>query len=56
MGSGKSSLVINLVFGAMLDPLVDIDVCVMAENVDYDAMKPRLRTLVKGDEEVTVPA
>jgi len=56
MGSGKTSLVINLLSGAMLDPLVDIDVYVMAENVDYDAMKPRLRTLVKGDEEVTVPA
>lgn len=56
MGSGKTSLVINLLCGAMLDPLVDIDVYVMADNVDYDAMRPRLRTLVKGDDEVTVPA
>lgn len=51
MGSGKSSLVIALLLGAMLDPLVDIDVFVMAYNVDYDAMKPRLRTLIKGDED-----
>lgn len=51
MGSGKTSLVINLLCGAMLDPLVDIDVYVMAFNVDYDPMKRRLRTLVKGDED-----
>ncbi|WP_343063738.1 FtsK/SpoIIIE domain-containing protein [Haloechinothrix aidingensis] len=51
MGSGKSSLVICLVLGAMLDPLVDIDVYVLAYNVDYDPMRPRLRTLVKGDED-----
>jgi S-DNA-T family DNA segregation ATPase FtsK/SpoIIIE len=51
MGSGKSSLVINLVTGAALDPLVDIDVYVMAYNVDYDPFKARLSTLVKGDED-----
>lgn len=51
MGSGKSSLVIALLLGAMLDPLVDIDVYVMAFNVDYDPMKPRLRALVKGDDD-----
>ncbi|MER5391902.1 FtsK/SpoIIIE domain-containing protein [Saccharopolyspora sp. NPDC002686] len=56
MGSGKSSLVIALLLGAMLDPLVDIDVYVMAYNVDYDAMRPRLRTLVKGDEDEHVEA
>jgi S-DNA-T family DNA segregation ATPase FtsK/SpoIIIE len=50
MGSGKSSLVICLLLGAMLDPLVDIDVHVLAYNVDYDAMRPRLNSLVKGDE------
>jgi len=54
MGSGKSTLVITLVLGAMLDPLVDIDVVVMAENADYDPMKPRLRTLVTGAGEDTV--
>lgn len=51
MGSGKSSLVLNLVTGAALDPLVDIDVYVMAYNVDYDPFKGRLSTLVKGDED-----
>jgi S-DNA-T family DNA segregation ATPase FtsK/SpoIIIE len=56
MGSGKSSLVICLLLGAMLDPLVDIDVHVLAYNVDYDPMKPRLRSLVKGDEEEHIDA
>jgi S-DNA-T family DNA segregation ATPase FtsK/SpoIIIE len=56
MGSGKTSLVINLLCGAMLDPLVDIDVYVMAFNVDYDPMRPRLRTLVKGDEDEHITA
>lgn len=56
MGSGKTSLIINLLCGAMLDPLVDIDVYVMAFNVDYDPMKPRLRTLVKGDEDEQIEA
>lgn len=51
MGSGKSSLIINLLLGAMLDPLVELDVHVMAYNTDYDALKPRLRSLVKGDED-----
>lgn len=48
MGSGKSTLVITLILGAMLDPLVEVDVIVMAENADYEPMKPRLRTLVTG--------
>ncbi|NMH96800.1 cell division protein FtsK [Pseudonocardia sp. K10HN5] len=56
MGSGKTSLVIELLCGAMLDPLVDIDVYVMAYNVDYDPMRPRLRTLIKGDEDEHVIA
>src|SRR5690606_10746845 len=56
MGSGKSSLVICLLLGAMLDPLVEIDVHVLAYNVDYDPMKPRLRSLVKGDEEEHIEA
>jgi len=50
MGSGKSSLVIALLLGAMLDPLVEIDVHVLAYNSDYDPMRPRLRSLVKGDD------
>jgi S-DNA-T family DNA segregation ATPase FtsK/SpoIIIE len=56
MGSGKSSLVVGLLLGAMLDPLVEIDVYVMAYNVDYDPMRERLRTLVKGDDDEQVEA
>jgi S-DNA-T family DNA segregation ATPase FtsK/SpoIIIE len=48
MGSGKSTLGINLVAGAMLDPLADIDVFVMAENADFEPARPRLRTLATG--------
>ncbi|HEV2640774.1 MAG TPA: zonular occludens toxin domain-containing protein [Actinocrinis sp.] len=54
MGTGKSSVTRNILLGAMLDPLVDIDVYVMAFNSDYDAMRPRLRTLVKGDDDEQV--
>ncbi|GLZ36339.1 hypothetical protein Lesp02_85260 [Lentzea sp. NBRC 105346] len=56
MGSGKSTLIITLVAGAMLDPLVDIDVFVLAQNADYDPMKPRLRTLRTGANPETVKA
>jgi S-DNA-T family DNA segregation ATPase FtsK/SpoIIIE len=56
MGSGKSSLVVALLLGAMLDRLVELEVYVMAYNVDYDPMKPRLRTLVKGDDDEQVEA
>jgi S-DNA-T family DNA segregation ATPase FtsK/SpoIIIE len=56
MGSGKTSLVLNLLLGASLDPLVDIDVYVMAYNVDYDPLRPRLRTLIKGDEDAQITA
>jgi len=56
MGSGKSSLVVALLLGAMLDRLVDIEVYVMAFNVDYDVMKPRLATLVKGDDDEQIEA
>jgi S-DNA-T family DNA segregation ATPase FtsK/SpoIIIE len=48
MGSGKSSLIITLLLGALLDPLVDADVFCMADNADYDPMEPRLRTLMTG--------
>ncbi|MDX3229397.1 FtsK/SpoIIIE domain-containing protein [Streptomyces sp. ME19-01-6] len=51
MGSGKSSLVIALLLGAILDPLVEVEAYVMAYNVDYDPLKPRMRALVKGDED-----
>ncbi|MFJ3663141.1 cell division protein FtsK [Streptomyces sp. NPDC090119] len=56
MGSGKSSLVVALLLGAMLDPLVEVDVHVLAYNIDYDPMRPRLRTLVKGDEDEHIVA
>lgn len=47
-GSGKSTMAIVLCCGSMLDPLVEIDVVVMAFNADYDAMEPRLRSLNSG--------
>lgn len=47
-GSGKSTMAIILCCGAMLDPLVEIDVVVLAFNADYDAMEPRLRSLNSG--------
>jgi DNA segregation ATPase FtsK/SpoIIIE, S-DNA-T family len=55
-GSGKSTLVITALNGAILDPLVDVDVVVMAENVDYEPMRPRLRSLVTGAGPDTVNA
>lgn len=54
MGSGKSTLIITLLLGALLDPLVIADVFVMAVNSDYDPMKPRLRTLLTGTGEEVV--
>lgn len=56
MGSGKSTLIVALLNGAALDPLVDIDVFVFAENADYDALKPCLNTFVMGDTEENVQA
>lgn len=56
MGSGKSSMFITLVAGAVLDPLVDVDVFVLAENFDYEPLKPRLRTLRTGADPGTVRA
>ncbi|WP_329276992.1 zonular occludens toxin domain-containing protein [Streptomyces sp. NBC_01451] len=50
MGSGKTSIVVSLLLGAILDPLVEAEVYVMAMNIDYDPLKPRLKTLVKGDD------
>ncbi|MFE4697170.1 cell division protein FtsK [Streptomyces sp. NPDC056738] len=56
MGSGKSSLVIALLLGAILDPLVIVEAYVMAYNTDYDPLKPRLRKLVKGDDDEDIEA
>jgi DNA segregation ATPase FtsK/SpoIIIE, S-DNA-T family len=54
MGSGKSTLAITTVSGSMLDPLATIDVVVMADNADYEPMRPRLRSLVTGPPEKPV--
>jgi S-DNA-T family DNA segregation ATPase FtsK/SpoIIIE len=56
MGSGKSTLIITLLNGAVLDPLVDVDVFVFAENADYDVLKPCLNTFSSGDTEENVEA
>lgn len=56
MGSGKTSMVIALLTGAILDPLVDIDVFVFAENADYDVLKPCLNTVSLGDTAENVTA
>lgn len=55
MGSGKSTLIITALLGAILDPLVEIDVYCMAVNADYDPLKPRLRTLFKSDDPDEIP-
>jgi S-DNA-T family DNA segregation ATPase FtsK/SpoIIIE len=56
MGSGKSSLVIALLLGAILDPLVIVEAYVMAYNTDYDPLKPRMQRLVKGDDDEDIEA
>ena len=56
MGSGKSSLILDLVAGAALDPLVDIDCFVLAENADYEPLRPRLSTLCTGPGEDVIEA
>ena len=56
MGSGKSTLIITLLLGALLDPLVEADVFVFAENADYDPLTPRLRTLTTGAEPENITA
>jgi S-DNA-T family DNA segregation ATPase FtsK/SpoIIIE len=56
MGSGKSSLVITWLLGMLLDPLVEADVFVCAENFDYEPMRPRLRQLRTGQGKATIQA
>ncbi|MEU6264853.1 zonular occludens toxin domain-containing protein [Saccharopolyspora shandongensis] len=56
MGSGKSTLVLALLAGAALDPLVDIDVFVFADNADYDPLKPLFNRFVMGDTDENVAA
>ncbi|GAB3380730.1 FUSC family protein [Amycolatopsis echigonensis] len=48
MGSGKTTMILDLLYGAILDPLVDIDVFVFAQNNDYDQLKPVLNTFSEG--------
>ncbi|MGQ0573102.1 MAG: FtsK/SpoIIIE domain-containing protein, partial [Pseudonocardia sp.] len=55
MGSGKSTLIITALCGAILDPLVEVDVYCMAVNADYDPLKPRLRTLHVSDDTDDIP-
>ncbi|WP_226360947.1 cell division protein FtsK [Pseudonocardia sp. ICBG1142] len=55
MGSGKSTLIINVLAGAILDPLVEIDIYCMAHNADYDPFKPVARTLFVSDDPDKVP-
>lgn len=54
MGSGKTTLIVDLLLGAVLDPLVDIDVFVFAENNDYDPLERCLNTFAKGDTQENV--
>ncbi|MFJ9427585.1 cell division protein FtsK [Streptomyces sp. NPDC101249] len=56
MGNGKTSLAVALLLGAVLDPLVIAEVYVMAFNVDYDPLKPRLDAFVKGDGDEEIKA
>lgn len=56
MGSGKSTLALEIGAGASLDPLVDLDVFVLAENADFEPMTPRLSTLLTGPGDEIVQA
>jgi S-DNA-T family DNA segregation ATPase FtsK/SpoIIIE len=49
MGSGKSTLLQTELAGAVLDPLVDIDVFCFAENNDYEWLRPVASTISMGD-------
>ncbi|MEV7092313.1 ATP-binding protein [Amycolatopsis sp. NPDC051045] len=56
MGSGKTTMILALLAGAALDPLVDIDVFVFADNNDFTPLEPVLSTYVKGDTPENVDA
>nr|WP_233147876.1 hypothetical protein [Pseudonocardia sp. Ae717_Ps2] len=55
MGSGKSALIITTLAGAILDPLVEIDIYCMAHNADYDPFRPIARTLHVSDDPDALP-
>lgn len=56
MGSGKSEQINNLLAGAALDPIVDIDVFCFAENNDYEWLRPIASTISMGDTAENVEA
>ncbi|MCP2255230.1 DNA segregation ATPase FtsK/SpoIIIE, S-DNA-T family [Prauserella aidingensis] len=56
MGSGKSTQIMNLLAGAALDPVVDIDVFCFADNNDYEWIRPIASTVSMGDTEDNVAA
>jgi S-DNA-T family DNA segregation ATPase FtsK/SpoIIIE len=56
MGQGKSNAGRVVMLGCALDPLAELDVFVFANNGDFDAYAPRLRTYRKGVEDDTVEA
>lgn len=55
MGSGKSTLIQNELAGAVLDPVVDIDVFCFAENNDFEWLRP-VANIFMGDTEENVEA
>ena len=56
MGQGKSNAGRVIMLGCALDPLAELDVFVFANNGDFDAYAPRLRTYRKGVEDDTCAA
>ena len=56
MGSGKSTLIQNELAGAVLDPVVDIDVFCFAENNDFEWLRPVASVISMGDTAENVQA
>lgn len=56
MGSGKSTLVQIELAGAVLDPVVDIDVFCFADNNDFEWLRPVASIISMGDAEENVDA
>src|SRR5947209_8531872 len=55
-GRGKSTLLTDLLAGAALDPVVDIDVFCFAENNDYEWLEPVASTISMQDTAENVAA
>ncbi|MGW3473459.1 zonular occludens toxin domain-containing protein [Saccharopolyspora sp. NPDC000995] len=49
MGSGKTTLVLDILAGAALDPLVDLEVICFAANADYVGLDPVLDRRIQGN-------